>query len=233
MPIVSNPEPPAAVSTPPAPAGPLQTWLARLVEYRFARLIRRNTMVGPERIQSLARLAQRLEDEHIPGDVVECGVYKGGTAALLARTATRSRLPRTLWLFDVFRGMPPATAADGPEAPSWVGNLTSSPRRVERLLRRAGADLSRVRIVPGLFQHTFPSVRIPQIALLNIDADWYESVKLCLDTFYDSVVPRGFISIDDYGAWPGCRLAVDEFFRLRALSFPLHPVDTAHWFQKS
>jgi O-methyltransferase len=226
LPTASNP-------APPAPVGLLHSWLARLAEYRVARLIRRHTMVTRDRIQSLARLAQRLEDERIPGDVVECGVYKGGTAALLARTVTHSRPPRTLWLFDVFSGMPPATAVDGPEAPNWVGNLKSSPRRVERLLRRTGADLSRVRIVPGLFQHTFPSVHIPQIALLNIDADWYESVKLCLDTFYDSVVPRGFISLDDYGAWPGCRLAVDEFFRLRALSFPLHRVDdTAHWFQK-
>src|SRR5262249_32068585 len=143
---------------------------------------------------------QRLEDEQIPGDVIECGVYKGGTAALLARTATHSRLPRTLWLFDVFRGMPPAAPIDGPEAPSWVGNLVSSPQRVERLLRRTGANLSRVRIVPGMFQDTFSTVHIPQIALLNIDADWYESVKLCLDTFYDAVVPRGFISLDDYGA---------------------------------
>ena len=209
------------------------TLLQNLESRWRAHLIRRNTMVTPDRIQNLARLAQRLEDEQIPGDVVECGVYKGGTAALLARTATHSRLPRTVWLFDVFRGMPPATAADGPGAADWVGNLKSSTRRVERLLRRTGADLSRVRIVPGLFQQTFSSVRIPQIALLNLDADWYESVKLCLETFYDSVVPRGFVSIDDYGAWPGCRLAVDEFFRSRSLSFPLHAVDSAHWFQKS
>jgi O-methyltransferase len=196
-------------------------------------LIRRKTMVGPERIANLARLAQRLEDERIPGDVVECGVYKGGTAALLARSATHSALPRTVWLFDVFDGMPPATDVDGPEAPSWVGNLVSSPQKVSRLLRRTGADLSRVRIVPGLFQHTFPSVRIPQIALLNIDADWYESVKLCLETFYNAVVPRGFISLDDYGAWPGCRLAVDQFFLSRQLSFPLIPADReAYWFQK-
>jgi len=205
---------------------------SRLAEERFARAVRRNTMVGPDRIQSLANLAQRLEDEQIPGDVVECGVYKGGTAALLARTATHSRLPRTLWLFDVFSGMPPSTAADGPNAKPWVGNLKSSAPRVERLLRRTGADLSRVRIVAGLFQETFPTVRIPQIALLNLDADWYESVKLCLETFYDAVVPGGFISIDDYGAWPGCRQAVDEFFSARGLSFPLHAVDTAHWFQK-
>jgi O-methyltransferase len=225
----------------------LQILKSRLTEKRIAWLIHRNTMVGPARIHNLSRLAQRIEDEQLPGDVVECGVYKGGTAAILARLATHSRLPRTVWLFDAFQGMPPATAADGPEAPSWVGNLVSSPRRVERLLRRTGADLSRVRIVPGLFSDTFPSVHIPQIALLNIDADWYESVKLCLETFYNAVVPRGFISIDDYGDWPGCRRAVDEFFRHHGLSFPLHeffqsrqlpfplhPVDqTAHWFQKS
>jgi hypothetical protein len=193
-------------------------------------LIRRKTMVGPERIANLARLAQRIEDERIPGDVVECGVYKGGTAAILARSATHSALPRTVWLFD---GMPPATDLDGPGASDWVGNLVSSPQKVSRLLRRTGADLSRVRIVPGLFQHTFPSVRIPQIALLNIDADWYESVKLCLETFYNAVVPRGLISLDDYGAWPGCRHAVDQFFLSRQLSFPLIPADReAHWFQK-
>jgi len=206
---------------------------ARFAEQRFTRLVRRNTMLTPERIASLASLARRLEDEGIPGDVVECGVYRGGSAALLARTVTHSRLPRTLWLFDVFSGMPPASAADGPEARTWVGNLKSSAGRVARLLRCTGADLSRVRIVPGLFQDTFPAARIPQIALLNLDADWYESVKLCLEIFYDSIVPGGFISLDDYGAWPGCRLAVDEFFRARALSFPLHPVDhTARWFQK-
>jgi O-methyltransferase len=209
-------------------------FLQNLEAKRVAWLIRRNTMVGPQRIQNLARLAQRIEDERIPGDVVECGVYKGGTAAILARSATHSALARTVWLFDTFQGMPPASAADGPEAASWVGNLSSSPARVENLLRRTGADLARVRIVPGLFQDTFLSLRVPQIALLNIDADWYESVKLCLETFYNAVVPRGYISIDDYGAWPGCRRAVDEFFQSRSLSYPLQPVDAAaHWFQKS
>jgi hypothetical protein len=209
-------------------------FLQNLKSRRIAWLIRRNTLVGPERIQNLSRLAQRIEDERIPGDVVECGVYKGGTAAILARSATRSSLPRTVWLFDIFKGMPPASPADGPEADSWVGNLVSSPARVEKLLRRTGADLSRVRIVPGLFQDTFPSVRIPQIALLNIDADWYESVKLCFDTFYDAVVPGGFISLDDYGVWPGCRRAVDEFFQSRSLPYSLQRVDeAAHWFQKS
>ncbi len=197
-------------------------------------LIRRSTMLGPARIQSLSRLAQRIEDEQIPGDVVECGVYRGGSAAIFARRATHSRLGRTVWLFDAFRGMPPATASDGPEADSWVGNLRSSPRRVERLLRRTGADMSRVRIVPGLFQDTFPTAHIPRIALLNLDADWYESIKLCLETFYDAVAVGGFVSIDDYRLWPGCQQAVDEFIRKRQLTIRMQQVDEgASWFQKS
>jgi len=197
-------------------------------------LIRRSTMLGPERIQNLSRLAQRIEDEQIPGDVVECGVYRGGSAAILARRATHSRLGRTVWLFDTFQGMPPATASDRPEADSWVGNLRSSPRRVERLLRRTGADVSRVRIVPGLFQDTFRATHIREIALLNIDADSYQSVKLCLETFYDAVARGGIVSIDDYGLWPGCRQAVDEFIQNRQLAIRMQRVDeSARWFQKS
>ena len=207
---------------------------AQLKGRYIARLIRRNTMIGPQRIQSLARLAQRIDDEAIPGDIVECGVYKGGSAALLARAATHSPFPRHVWLFDAFQGMPAATASDGPEAASWVGKLVSSPEKVSRLLRRVGVNMARVRIVPGLFQDTFPTVHIPQIALLNIDADWYESVKLCLETHYDAVTPAGFVSLDDYGAWPGCQLAVDEFFQRRGLTHKLIRVDhTAHWFRKS
>ena len=206
-------------------------------------------MLGPERIANLTSLAQRIEDEQIPGDVLECGVYRGGSAAILARRATHSKLPRTVWLFDVFQGMPPESPDDGPNAASWVGNLKSSPERVERLLRRTGAEMSRVRIVAGLFQDTFPKTQIAQIALLNIDSDWYESVKLCLETFYDAVVPGGIVSIDDYALWPGCEKAVDEFIEKRGLTVEMHRVGefvrkripggeiqqvdkTAAWFQK-
>jgi len=212
----------------------LQNLRTRWSEKASDWLIRRNTMLGHERLQNLARLAQRIEDEQIPGDVVECGVYRGGSAAILARSATHSQLGRTVWLFDAFQGMPSATAKDGPEAGSWVGNLRSSPQRVERLLRRTGAQMTRVRIVPGLFQETFRATHIPRIALLNIDADWYESVKLCLETFYDAVSPGGFVSIDDYGLWPGCRQAVDEFIETRKLAIRMERVEeTAGWFQKS
>jgi O-methyltransferase len=205
----------------------------RYAERRITKLVLPHTLAGTERVQNLYRLAQRIEVERIPGDVIECGVYNGGTAAVLASVATHSKLNRTVWLFDSFQGMPPTTEADGEEAVRYVGEVRGSAQEVKNLLQRTGADLSHVRIVEGLFQESFPTVQIPKIALLNIDADWYESVQLCLENFYDCVVPGGFISLDDYGHWQGCRRAVDEFFLARSLSYPLNAVDyTARWFQK-
>jgi len=202
-------------------------------EKRITKRVQPYTLVSQERLHNLYVLARRIEEERIPGDVVECGVYKGGTAALLARSATRSKMGRTVWLFDSFQGMPPTTDADGNEAKEWVGKLTTSPSEVEAVVGGAGASLERVRIVPGFYQDTFSGVEIPKIALLNLDCDWYESVKLCLHKFYDSVMPGGFVSFDDYGYWPGCKQAVDEFFKVRALPYTLQKVDDcARWFQK-
>jgi len=178
-------------------------------------------------------LAGRIEFDKIPGDIVECGVYNGGTAAILAYFATNSTLERKIWLFDSFKGMPEVTEEDGQEASQYVGDVIGSVENVHQVLNRVDVDMRHVEIVKGLFQETFRSVSIPSIALLNIDADWYESVKLCLETFYDAVVPGGFISIDDYGYWPGCKQAVDEFFDKRNLNYELHKVDyTARWFEK-
>jgi hypothetical protein len=129
--------------------------------------------------------------------------------------------------------MPETTLEDGDAARAQIGKVAGNQIQVQEVLKLVGARMERVRIVPGWFEETFPTVSIGKIALLNIDADWYTSVKLCLETFYDLVVPGGFISVDDYGHWPGCRKAVDEFFEARNLPYPLRRVDyTAHWFQK-
>lgn len=205
----------------------------RFLERRLTKKILPYTLVSSERIHNLYILAQRIEEEKVPGDVVECGVYKGGTAAILAHIATHSKMDRTVWLFDSFQGMPPTTDIDGSAAKEWVGKLATSPDQVRRVLKHSHAVLSRVRIVPGLFQESFEKIEVPRIALLNLDCDWYESVKLCLHKFYDRVVPGGFVSFDDYGYWPGCKVAVDEFFQERSLPYRLHEVDdSARWFQK-
>ncbi|MDJ0728376.1 MAG: TylF/MycF/NovP-related O-methyltransferase [Crocosphaera sp.] len=192
------------------------------------------TLVGPERMESLYNLSQRIDLENIPGDVMECGICNGGTAAILAHFASNtSKYNRTTWLFDSFAGMPETTKEDEEEAKKYIGKDVGDLAKVLTVLNLVNSDMTKVKIVKGWFEDTFPTVNIPKIALLNIDADWYASVMLCLDTFYDAVVPGGFISFDDYGHWPGCRKAVDEFFEKRQLSYKLHEVDyTARWIQK-
>jgi O-methyltransferase len=216
----------------------LRQFMRRLDRRQLTKKVLPYTLAGAERVHNLYALAERIENENIPGDVIECGVCNGGTAAVLARFASQSKLGRTIWLLDSFQGMPETTIEDvdgpgGDVATAHIGKELGSEARVRDVLKLVGAKMDRVRIVPGWFQDTFPRVSAQRVALLNIDADWYESVKLCLTTFFDRVVPGGFVSIDDYGHWPGCKKAVDEFLVDRGLVIQLHRVDyTAHWFQK-
>lgn len=175
------------------------------------------TCATPEQIRLMSRLVCDLDNREIPGDIVECGVMNGGSAAVLAHFATHSKFNRTVWLFDSFEGCPTPTKEDGvsgsgQKADSFNGGeMKGSIEQVERVLGLVGADMSRVRIIKGWFKDTFPTVSIPQIAMLSLDSDWYESEKLCLEKFYDSVVPNGIIYSDDFFWWPGCQKAITEF----------------------
>src|SRR5580704_7830145 len=139
----------------------------QIQERRLIKNVLPYTLAGPVRISNLYRLARWIERERISGDVIECGVCNGGTAAVLARSASRSRMNRTVWLLDSFQGMPPITAedADGPggdAAATHVGQEVGDPERVREVLRKVGADMGRVRILPGWFRDTFPAVTAKQ-----------------------------------------------------------------------
>jgi predicted O-methyltransferase YrrM len=165
-------------------------------------------------------------ERDIPGDVVECGTARGGSAALMGLTLERLGAPRTLWVFDTFEGIPPPTADDPDEeiARLYTGSFRGDRAEVEALFGRLGI-LARTRLVKGLFQDTVPAAAVGAIAVLHLDGDWYESVKVCLDHLYDRVSPGGVIQIDDYGHWEGARKAVDEFMSRRAIAAPLRYVD--------
>ena len=139
------------------------------VERRITKIVQPHTLVGPERIHNLFVLAQRIEEEQVPGDVIECGVCNGGTAAFLARSATRSRLNRTVWLLDSFQGMPPTTEHDGPApdgdpAEAHIGKEKGDLSRVKSLW--SGSELKRTGFVsfPAGFKipfHSSPLRRSP------------------------------------------------------------------------
>jgi O-methyltransferase len=169
------------------------------------------TMVGRKRLEALYRLAREIDSHGIAGDIVECGTCNGGTAAVLGSAGLIKNLQRRLWLFDSFAGLPNPSPLDGSKAQSFTGKLVGSIARVKEILEHVQVPMERVQIVPGWFQDTFPIVEIPRIALLHIDADWYDSVRLALNRFYGFVQPGGYIVFDDYGFWEGCKKAVDEY----------------------
>lgn len=193
---------------------------------RAYRAVRPFSMAGPARLRALHDAVADVIAREVPGDVVECGTAHGGSAALMGLALARARAPRTLWAFDTFEGIPPATEADPDFAIArlYTGDFRGEQAEVEALLARLGV-LERTRLVKGLFQDTVPVAPIGAIAVLHLDGDWYESVKVCLDHLYDRVSPGGVIQIDDYGHWEGARKAVDEFLARHRLTPRLRWID--------
>jgi O-methyltransferase len=186
------------------------------------------TMVSEHRLQKLADICsgQSLP----PGAFVECGVAKGGCVALMSFLAHGTR--RTVWGFDSFEGMPALTDQDESEGREWVGYQCSGPAGLataQRTLARLGGSAGDTRLVPGWFEATLPVHvdAIGPIAVLRLDNDWYESTRFCLATLYDRVAPGGYVLIDDYFTFVGCRKAVDEFRRQHAIAGELVTLDTA------
>jgi O-methyltransferase len=203
--------------------------------WQLFRRVSAYTMVRLSRLKALYRLAQELDRRGIAGAIVECGVFNGGSAAVLAYASRRASSPRPVWLFDSFQGLPKPTAADGQAAHDQyrLGWCQGDVAKVKEVFRRVGIPLSRLHLVKGWFQDTFPKVCVQPISLLHIDADWYESVKLCLEKFYDAVEPGGFVVLDDYGWWEGCRLATDQFLQRRGVEVQLIQVDViGYYFEK-
>jgi O-methyltransferase len=202
---------------------------------RIARLwktLRREgyTMIGSRRARSLERLASTCEREGIPGAIVDCGTFNGGSATLMSTGAPT----REVWGFDSFEGLPPAGEHDPEHAADWEGTLKASEAKVREAFERF-ASPDRLHVVKGWFEDTFPETeaRIDRVAMLHADGDWYDSVLLTLETFYPKLSPGGFVVIDDYSGWEGAKIATDEYRVTNGIDAPLVEVDsTAVYWQK-
>jgi len=208
------------------------------------------TQLSYERLVTLYQQVVYLERNQLPGALVECGVWRGGAAAMMAlANLAEGSERRMLHLFDSFQGMPePDLAHDGEEALRWAGRRgdgslvgtgvnVAHPEDVKSLIiDRIGYPESSVVIHTGWFQDTLPLARsqIGPIALLRVDGDWYESTLVVLEYLFDLVIPRGIVVIDDYGAFEGCRRATDEFLARHAPHAYLHHIDyTGRYFIKT
>lgn len=179
------------------------------------------TQLNYIRLSNNYELAKLANKKKIQGSFVECGVWKGGSAAVLSSVLGN----RKLWLFDSFEGMPKTKLKHDQKILRKGDNLASE-EEVKFLLTRLNLDKNII-IKKGWFNQILPRNKknIGKIALLRIDADFYESTKSCLDNLYDQVVPNGYIILDDYFGFYGCRKAVDEFFKKRKSDIKIVKLD--------
>lgn len=197
--------------------------------------IRPFTMISDAWLTDLARLVHTVLTRDIPGNFVECGVWRGGAALLMADLLRQAGATnRTVWLCDSFEGLPPPSTIDGPTAtryvtdttdPYYYDNCRASLEDVQQTARQLGLT-EHTRFIRGWFDQTLPAQheQIGPIAILRLDCDWYASVRCCLDNLYDQVVEGGFVALDDYFHVDGCALALHEFFGERHLAHRIESI---------
>jgi len=204
------------------------------------------TMTSPERLLGLIRAVAYIDQCSLPGSIVECGVWRGGSmmaAALASLHLTGghdSQTMRPLWLFDTFEGMTEPGEADvdllGNDAASLLDQpgdpfaadsvwCRSRMEDVQANLRSTGYPVEQLKFVPGPVEKTLEDSETGPIALLRLDTDWYESTRCELEQLFPRLVPGGVLIIDDYGHWQGCRQAVDEYFEDRSIRIFLQRMD--------
>jgi len=179
--------------------------------------------------QFVDNLAMVDKFKNIHGCIVECGVWRGGMSAAMSELCGSER---NYFLFDSFEGLPPAIDNDGKDAIDWQKNRDSEfyydnckaeMKYAEAALILSGAK--NAELVRGWFNETIHKTNTGPIAILRLDADWYESTMTCLNELYPKVSSGGLILIDDYNFWEGCSKAVHDYLSRNNLSDRIHQTE--------
>ncbi len=202
------------------------------------------TMTSRSRQWALIQSVEWIANNNIEGDIVECGVWKGGNLILCGLVLKSLNLNRLIWGYDTFTGMSEPSeddysAYDRKLASSslvkskWLENRTAWGNDWNRAARDEVANnfsrevgMDNLKLISGKVEDTLlVKDNIPEkISILRLDTDWYESTKVELEVLFPRLEKAGVLIIDDYGHFAGARKAVDEFFKQQGFAW-LHRVD--------
>jgi hypothetical protein len=196
------------------------------------------TMIGRRRLDHLQWCVTTALNEAIPGDLMECGVWRGGACLLMkAILDVYGDTERNVWLADSFAGLPPPSRPEDQGfdlSAAEIPLLAVSQARVERAFADFNLLDARVRFLPGFFADTLVGCDVAKLAVLRLDGDLYSSTRHALEALYDRVSPGGIIVIDDYGGLGQCGQAVDDFRSARGITDPISMIDwTGAYWRKS
>ena len=210
------------------------------VEIALVEKVKPYTMTTPERVHALIHSLAYIHRNGIEGDIVECGVWRGGSMIAAAQTLqSLGDTSRNLWLYDTFEGMSAPTEHDvsskgtkatdkfvkrqtGEDTSDWclasIGEVTAN-------VTATGYPKENLRFIKGKVEATLPAQSPEKISLLRLDTDWYESTLHELETLFPKLAVGGVLIIDDYGDWSGARKAADEYFAKHSIRFHLGRID--------
>ena len=204
------------------------------------RRVRPFTMTSPERLFALIKAVKYVSEAGIPGDIVECGVWRGGSMMAAALTLLeRGDDSRDLYLFDTYEGMTPPTdrdvSIDGQTARALLNTESKAESgstwciapvdQVRAAMHSTGYSAARMHFIAGRVEETIPERAPARISILRLDTDWYESTHHELKYLYPLISQGGVLIIDDYGHWKGARQAVDEYITESGAKLLLNRID--------
>ena len=198
------------------------------------------TMTSLERMYALYKAVKYIIHSKVPGDFVECGVWKGGSSMIMAYTLLKEKETiRKIYLYDTFKGMSRPTEKDLRISDSasvinkWerkqkeeYNEWDFSPlREVKKNMFSTGYPGENMVFVKGKVEDTIPDIMPTKIALLRLDTDWYESTFHELTHLFPLLSYNGILIIDDYGHWAGAREAADQYFKENNITILLNRID--------
>lgn len=195
------------------------------------------TMTSEERILAMIDAVRYVQKYGIAGAVVECGVWRGGSAMVAALVFQEMKdTSREIYLYDTFEGMPPPTKVDrsydGKTAEVQIRAVQgkwcyASLEDVRTNMASTGYPMEKIRFVQGKVEETIPGTIPDQISLLRLDTDWYESTRHELEHLFPRLSMGGVMIADDYGHWQGHRQAIDEYIARMNRPILLNRIDYA------
>lgn len=188
------------------------------------------TMIGLARLDNLQHCVTDVLQNQISGDLIETGVWRGG-ACIFMRAILKAcgDTCRIVWAADSFRGLPPPDPRYPQDAGDqhWIHgeSLGVSLDQVKANFARYGLLDDQVQFLSGWFKDTLPVAPIERIAVLRLDGDMYSSTMDALNTLYPKLSSGGYAIIDDYGAVPACKRAIEDYRSLHQIDEPLEEID--------
>lgn len=188
------------------------------------------TTIGRERLDRLQRCIEDVIARGVPGDVLDAGVWRGGAAIFMrALLDLEPASTRRVWVAGSFRGLPPPDPARYPadegDAHDQQTPPSSSLDEVRANFSKFGMLDDRVRFLEGRFEDTLGTPEIERLAVLRLDGDTSGSTLTALENLYHRVPVGGYVIIDDYGAIPACRQAVEDFRARHGIRDEVHWID--------